>query len=338
MREQASPQGPPVAAAKDAPNGWNIWQPLQCFLLAATTAPYRRAFKLYTWRPMRDFRAAKGDRTLLIPLVRDWKADKYAELQAVQVAATFCGGAAFSSLPWSRTSNAIWIADALWFSSLLCSIFAIITSIQTKSMLDDLPSREQLTSALPDNEVQRMRQTILRYKRTPGIKHWIMVFVWQFPSMTMTYAWCTFIAGLTVYICTPFIQRLPWQDRHKIAVAYLAFGLVGVLTYISATIFVYVGEKDYERSVANSRASTLANTGSSTLANANVGFGEAEAGASPTRVEAQAQMQQDATIPTIVEIPDPVQAARSKALIGFDHSESPKMVPEQSRSNPRLLF
>jgi hypothetical protein len=61
-------------------------QPLQSFLLAVATAPYRRAFKLYTWQPLKDIRAAKGDRRLLIPLVRDWKADKYTELQAVQVA------------------------------------------------------------------------------------------------------------------------------------------------------------------------------------------------------------------------------------------------------------
>jgi hypothetical protein len=88
-------------------------------------------------------------------------------------------------------------------------------------MLDDLPSREQLTGALPEVEVQRMCRTILRYKKTPGVKHWIMVFVWQFPSMTMAYAWCTFITGLTVYICTPFIQRLPWQDRHKVGRAKL---------------------------------------------------------------------------------------------------------------------
>jgi hypothetical protein len=84
-------------------------------------------------------------------------------------------------------------------------------------MLDDLPSREQLNvSCLSESEVRRMQRAILRYKNTPGIKHWIMVFVWQFPSMTMAYAWCTFIAGLTVYLCSPFIEGLPWQDRHKV--------------------------------------------------------------------------------------------------------------------------
>lgn len=65
-------------------------------------------------------------------------------------------------------------------------------------------------------EVQRMQRTILRYKKKPGLKHWIMLFIWQFPSMTMSYAWFAFIVGLTVYVCTPFFKGLPWQDEHKV--------------------------------------------------------------------------------------------------------------------------
>jgi hypothetical protein len=55
-------------------------------LLTVVTLPYRRTFWLYTWTPLRDIRAANGDGKLLIPLVKAWKADKYDELQSVQVA------------------------------------------------------------------------------------------------------------------------------------------------------------------------------------------------------------------------------------------------------------
>jgi hypothetical protein len=55
-------------------------------LLTAATLPYRRAFNFYTWKPLRDIRATNGDGKLLIPLVKAWKADKYDELQSVQVA------------------------------------------------------------------------------------------------------------------------------------------------------------------------------------------------------------------------------------------------------------
>lgn len=54
-------------------------------LLAIVTAPYRRTFKLYTWRPLEEMRAARGDRDVLVPLVRQWKAEKYEELRSVQV-------------------------------------------------------------------------------------------------------------------------------------------------------------------------------------------------------------------------------------------------------------
>lgn len=53
--------------------------------LAIVTAPYRRTFKLYTWRPLQEMRAARGDRDILVPLIRQWKAEKYEELRSVQV-------------------------------------------------------------------------------------------------------------------------------------------------------------------------------------------------------------------------------------------------------------
>lgn len=54
-------------------------------VLAIITAPYRRTFKLYTWRPLKEMRAARGDRSILIPLIRQWKVEKYEELRSVQV-------------------------------------------------------------------------------------------------------------------------------------------------------------------------------------------------------------------------------------------------------------
>lgn len=119
-------------------------------------------------------------------------------------------------MPWSKTSDAFWIANALFASCLLCAIWAIISSIQTKSILDDLPAKEDLDVSLADAEVTRLQRTILRYKRTPALQHWIMVFIWQFPSMTMAYSWVTFLAALTVHVCDPLIRRTPWSDKNKV--------------------------------------------------------------------------------------------------------------------------
>jgi hypothetical protein len=62
--------------------------------------------------------------------------------------------------------------------------------------------------SLPEVEVKCMRRVILQSKKTPGLKHYAMMFAWPFPGMTMSYAWVTFLSGLTVYICTPFIRNV----------------------------------------------------------------------------------------------------------------------------------
>lgn len=89
MSEQARAQTPTSFSRDKVPTSpANLM--LRIFLTAVTT-PYRRAFKIYTWQPLRDLQAANGDRKLLIPLVRDWKADKYDELHSVQVAVSRSG-------------------------------------------------------------------------------------------------------------------------------------------------------------------------------------------------------------------------------------------------------
>lgn len=136
--------------------------------------------------------------------------------------ASFCAGAAIAGMPWSKTSDAFWIANALFASSLLCAIWAIISTIQTKSILDDLPAKEDLNANLADGEVARVQHTILRYKRTPAFQHWVMLFIWQFPSMTMAYSWVTFLSALTVHVCDPFLRRSPWSDKNKVRIDRLS--------------------------------------------------------------------------------------------------------------------
>ncbi|KAF3035604.1 hypothetical protein E8E11_001477 [Didymella keratinophila] len=198
-------------------------------------------------------RAAHGDSSVLIPLIRQWKPEKYEELRSVQVSASFCAGAALAGMPWSKTSDAFWIANALFVSCLLCAIWAIISSIQTKSILDDLPAKEDLDVSLADTEVTRLQRTILRYKRTPAFQHWVMVFIWQFPSMTMAYSWVAFLAALTVHVCDPLIRRSPWSDKNKTAIVYLVIGSLGLATYVFTAVFVYMSEKDLEHNITDAK-------------------------------------------------------------------------------------
>jgi len=55
-------------------------------ILIIFTAPYRRTFKLYTWEPLKRIREAENDRKVFISRVREWKEEKYKELESVQLA------------------------------------------------------------------------------------------------------------------------------------------------------------------------------------------------------------------------------------------------------------
>lgn len=109
-------------------------------------------------------------------------------------------------------------------------------------------------------------------------------------------------------------------DWAQIAIVYLAVGGMGLITYILSSVFVYVGEKDFERSVANTRVNT----------------DEAEAGISPhpTRQAEARSAQQGAT-----KAGDPIQTARARVLPGGDPSnESRKESDRSGRSKRQLLI
>ncbi|OCK80770.1 hypothetical protein K432DRAFT_416476 [Lepidopterella palustris CBS 459.81] len=288
------------------------------FLIRATlgiiTSPYRRTFKIYTWRPLKEIRAADGDRKKLMCLVREWKADKYQELQSVQVASSFCAGATLAVLSWIKIPDPIWVASAFWYCSLSCSIWAVITSIQQKSILDELPDQDVLTETISEYDLKRTRRVILRYKKRPGIAHWIMLFIWQFPSMQMSYSWCAFLAGLTVYICTPFIRHHPWDDNSKIAITYLVVGGVSLITFLFSSGFVYAAETDSERSAANSRVNT----------------GEAGIGADNVNSNGPLATNTDAVANSQTSTKSPLQTVRSRGLL-IDGSSSG---PQSNRTLP----
>ena len=45
---------------------------------------------------------------------------------------------------------------------------------------------------------------------------WKMVFTWQCPIMFMSYSVNLFLLGLTVLVCTPFIQGGGWDKNHNV--------------------------------------------------------------------------------------------------------------------------
>jgi hypothetical protein len=113
---------------------------------------------------------------------------------------------------------------------------------------------------------------------------------------------------------------------------------VGLFTYISVTIFVYVSEKDFERSIAKSRASTLTNTRISTLTGRALESNQAGAATAVKGVGAPPESKGDITSSTIVAEDCPVQATRSKLLVGFEHPRTEPLRKGSEKTRRSLLY
>ena len=46
---------------------------------------------------------------------------------------------------------------------------------------------------------------------------WKMVFVWQCPLMFLSYSLCFFLAGLTLFVCTPLIRGDTWNSASDVS-------------------------------------------------------------------------------------------------------------------------
>ena len=52
---------------------------------------------------------------------------------------------------------------------------------------------------------------------------WKMVFTWQVPVMFMSYSACLFIAGLTIYICTPLLRGEEWSPSSNVSLQDVSY-------------------------------------------------------------------------------------------------------------------
>lgn len=128
------------------------------------------------------------------------------------------------SFSWTAIPNAYWVSLALWYCSLVLSILGILVAAQQIAVLT-LLGEPKVSKASGD--IRRYRPLLLaevgerEFDVRPysdgsnrGIwrPRWKMVFTWQCPVMFMSYSVCFFLAGLTLYICTPLIRGAQWSE------------------------------------------------------------------------------------------------------------------------------
>lgn len=193
--------------------------------------------------------------------------DTLSLLQSAILAAATIG-----SFSWSAIVDAYWLASAFWYSSLILSILGILLAAQQVAVLQLLgkPPTRVHGGCSEKAGVRRFLPLILTEVRPRGSRtdavcdsdsvgewrpRWKMVFIWQCPTMFLSYSVCFFLAGLTLFVCTPLIRGDKWNTASdvsfsrivgaisltimQIAVVYLATGAFAGPIFVFASFWIY---------------------------------------------------------------------------------------------------
>ncbi|KAL8746583.1 MAG: hypothetical protein Q9190_001427 [Brigantiaea leucoxantha] len=240
------------SSAKDA---FNI--SLLKALIVFGTLPYYRLFNFNTLQPILSIAASTREPVTsrhLVRLMTRWRTRKLAELQFISLACAIIAAAVIGSFSWEAVRESYWLASAFWYCSLGLAILGVMIAAQQVTILEILGVRRtqkgdpmlttadvrrylplMLTQVHPTQDGPRSSVDInMGPQREVQIgewrPRWKMVFTWQVPVMFMSYSACLFIAGLTIYICTPLLRGEEWSPSSNIAVVYLAVvGIAGAI-------------------------------------------------------------------------------------------------------------
>ena len=115
---------------------------------------------------------------------------------------------------WPSAEKSFWLAKMFWHWSLIASFFSLISSAQQR-LLRELP--QQAPGAVVDDDrmqnlVQASLQLVLSsdptHKKDAQPPSLQMIWVWQSPTMLMSYAWMLFFLGYALHILTPVFEEL----------------------------------------------------------------------------------------------------------------------------------
>lgn len=147
--------------------------------------------------------------------------------------------AVIGSFSWNAAFEVYWLAPAFWYGSLVLSILGLLLSTQQTAvlhLLDDGDAHDELGATKMD--VTRYLPLMLTEARQhpypAGSRRdeqvmrrwrprWKMVFTWQCPIMFMSYSVCFYLAGLTIYVCTPLIRGHGWNSGSNVSFCSLIF-------------------------------------------------------------------------------------------------------------------
>jgi hypothetical protein len=198
------------------------------------TLPYYRLYHFNTADPISKIASIASDHPRsprLLYAVTLWRARKFTELQFISIAVSchlglpsapvlmrrkcaILAAAVIGAFSWTTIDRAYWLTHGFWHGSLVLSVLGLLIAAQQVTVLNFLgpmPSPKKIRET--ENCLERYLPVLLSKVGPKYYPRQKMVFTWQCPLMFMSYSVCAFLAGITVLVCTPLIERKGgWND------------------------------------------------------------------------------------------------------------------------------
>jgi hypothetical protein len=147
-------------------------------------------------------------------------ATKYCLTQLLQAALS--AGAVIGVFSWPTVEKTVWAAKMLWNWSFFMSTFSLISSAHQR-LLRHLPekdnldySEDKLLLALNLFLQPAVKPTSLSGKMEPRRVSRRMLWIWQCPTMLMSYSWVFFLVGYALHVLTPFFDPSQAESSSKV--------------------------------------------------------------------------------------------------------------------------
>lgn len=198
------------------------------------TLPYYRLYHFNTAAPIRKIASIASDHPgspRLLYAVTLWRARKLTELQFISIAVSckpisgcawvltgpkcaILAAAVIGSFSWTTIDQAYWLTHGFWHGSLVLSVLGLLIAAQQVTVLNFLgPMPSPKKTRQREKCLERYLPVLLSKDHSSYHPRQKMVFAWQCPLMFMSYSVCSFLAGITILVCTPLIQREGgWND------------------------------------------------------------------------------------------------------------------------------
>lgn len=139
--------------------------------------------------------------------------------------ATLSGVAVIGAFSWSDTASTVWVAKMLWHWTLTLSIFALVSSAHQR-LLRHLPSDK--FQDFDDDKIKLALnlflsppvQTNASTRQPKRRASWRMIWIWQCPTMLMSYSWVLFLVGYGLHIMKPIFEPVRTNTSRKVCSRY----------------------------------------------------------------------------------------------------------------------